>query len=296
MDKVIAVLLLTTLAACGPDLRPRLEELEKENRILKEIAGPLPSSLDDFYPPKAQAPVYMLEMFALSTPMEGIGTDLQENDMAGVRKDFEAFKSQYLKMAVMVNEWRDKFPSEPLDSLEKALGNSDFEGIGKAMGQIGEVCISCHMISQTKAYQKYHWPDFDLLSLSDPLSGRELSWHEYMMNMSGTFSAIGTSLKQGQLDNARGYYRAFSQEFNSMTEGCAGCHDTPRAYYTDATVQDRIKELGIALDAPTLDSSKIEMLTMLIGNEGCLNCHYVHMPSVLAKLQWNSYEDIIHQP
>lgn len=295
-DKAIVIALLAALAACGPDLGPRLEQLEEENRMLKEMAGPLPSSLDDYYPPKAKAPVYMLEMFALATPLEGIGTDLQESDMVGVTDNFNAFRTQYQKMAGMVGEWADKFPMEPLDSLEQALEKGNFEGIGMAMAQIGDVCKSCHVISQTKAYHKYHWPDFDLLSLTDPLTGRELSWNEFMMSMSGAFSAIGTSLNQGQQENAQAYYVAFRQQFTSMTEGCFGCHDTPRAAFTDERVQDMIKELGVALDASTPDLGNIETLRMAIGNEGCLKCHYVHLPPVLAKLQWKNYSDIFQQP
>jgi hypothetical protein len=296
MKKIAVILVFTAMAACGPDLRPQLEKLETENKFLREMAGPLPASLDNFYPPLTQAPVYLLDMFAIATPLEGIGADLYENDMAGARENFEAFKSAYQKTAGMVDEWKEKFPMAPLDTLDQALKIGDIARIGPAMAKIGDVCSACHLMNQTKAYQKYHWPDFGMLSLTDPVSGGDLSWHEFMMGMSGNYSAISTSLQQDQLENARGNFQAFSLRFKSMAEGCFGCHETPRTSFTDASVQDMIKELGIALDHSVPDADRIEKLNMAIGNEGCLKCHYVHMPAVFARQQWKHFEEVVNQP
>ena len=296
MRRVLTILVFTFLSACGQDLKIRVEKLEEDNRILKEMAGPLPASLDNYYPPKAPAPVYLIDMFDLSTPLDGIGVDLQENDIAGARANFDAFKSQYEKMAGMIEEWKDKFPMEIVNTLDQALKEGDPASVGKAMDQIGSVCFSCHVISQVKAQQKYHWPVYDTLTLSDPVSGEKLSWHEYMMRMTGTYSGINTSLKQGQLENARRNFKLFSNRFSSMTEGCFDCHYTPRSYYTDSSVQDIIKELGTALDAPVPDENTIRELSLAIGNEGCLKCHYVHMPAVLARQQWKNYQEIFNEP
>lgn len=295
MKKIVVILVFTLMAACGPDLKPQLEKLAAENMFLREMAGPLPASLDSYYPPITRAPVYLLDMFSIATPMQGIGADLYENDMAGARENFEAFKSAYLKMAGMVDEWKEKFPMAPLDTLDQALKIGDIERIGLAMAKIGDVCTSCHLVNQTKAYQKYHWPDFGLQSLSDPVSGGDLSWHDFMMSMSDNYSAISTSLQQGQMENARSNFQSFNLRFKSMAEGCFGCHDTPRTSYTDASVQDLIKELGIALDDSAPDLDRIEKLNMAVGNEGCLKCHYVHMPAVFARQQWKQFEQIANQ-
>lgn len=296
MKRVLTILIFMVMIACGPDLKSRLEKLEEENKILKEMAGPLPASLDNYYPPKAQAPVFMIDMFALAISIEGIGVDLQENDMAGARANFDAFKSQYKKMAGMVKEWKDKFPMELIDTLGEALTAGNSARIGTAMNQVSKVCLSCHLINQTKAQQKYHWPDFDILTLSDPVSKEKLSWHDFMVRMSGAYTGISTSLQQGQLENARRYFKAFSSNFASMTEGCFDCHPSPRAYYVDESVQRMIKELGIALAASAPDTNTVQQLGNAIATEGCINCHYVHMPAVLAKQQWKNYENFFKQP
>jgi len=293
MKNVLVVLSLMILTACGPDLKPQLDKLEKENKKLKEIAGPLPASLDKYYPPKAPAPIYLIEMFALSGPFEGVGSDLQENDFSGAKDNFNAFKTQYQKMAVMVEEWKDKFPMQPIDTLGQALAGSDPAKIGKAMGEVGKVCASCHVINQVKAQQKYHWPDFNDITLTDPLTQKSISWHEYMMQMAGTFNGIGIDLKEEQLENARNNFKVFSNFFISMKDGCGACHTSDRAYFVDASIQNMVKDLGKAINATTPDAKAIEKLSGAIGNESCLKCHFVHMPSVNAKAIWKTFGDTL---
>ena len=129
------LLLLLILAACAKDLQPQVDQLTKENQTLtaanqkltadnqqlKIIAGPPSASLDQYFPPKAPSPVFLIEMFSLAGPFSGIGVDLQEQDMAGVKANFQAFKTQYAKMSKMVPEWTARFPQAPVDALGKAI-------------------------------------------------------------------------------------------------------------------------------------------------------------------------------
>lgn len=198
------MLLLLTVAACAKNLQPEVDNLkaqvaalQKQNQALKDIAGPLPASLDNLFPPKAPAPVYLLEMFALSGPFEGIIVDLQEQDMPGVQANYQAFKAQYQKMSGMVPEWKDRFPLAPVDALGQALASGDPAKVGPALGQVGQVCGSCHLLFQTKAHQKYHWPDFETVRVTDPVTNESVPWVEYMMRMGGAYSGIGNDLQQG---------------------------------------------------------------------------------------------------
>jgi cytochrome c556 len=296
MKNVFALLVLMFMATCSSDRKAQLEKLERENKILKEIAGPLPARLDNYYPPKSNAPIYLIEMLSMSTPFEGIGVDLQENDISGAMSDFESFKLQYQKISNMVAEWKDMFPLDLVDSLGLALSKGDQARIGKAMAQIGDVCSSCHLINQIKAQQKFHWPDFDKLTLSDPIVNAQLSWHDFMMGVAASFSGISTSLQQGQLENARRNFQVFSNRFSSMAEGCYDCHSTPRTYYTDESVRNMIKDLGNLLDSSNPDQDKIQQMIGAIGNEGCLKCHYLHMPSVVSKMNWKNFETQFKEP
>ena len=271
--------------------------------IPKQIAGPPPASLDAFFPPKAPAPVFLLEMFNLATPFDGIGVDLQEKDTAGVKANFQAFKTQYDKLAGMVPEWKSRFPSAPIDALGQAVDSGDPAKIGPAMANIGEqVCGSCHLLYQVKVQQKYHWPNFDDVKLTDPVSHQSMVWVDYMNAMAGTYTGIGVDLQEGQLDNARNNFQAFSAQFKALAAqgtGCSskGCHDAqpfrPRQYFVDTSMQAVVDQLGQALQAPTPNAQTVQQLTGTIGTESCFKCHLVHFPAQFTKDTWEQYKDIL---
>jgi len=303
----------TTLEKQVQTLQPRVKELEskasnleaekttleKQVQTLKDIAGPPPASLDNFFPPKAPAPVFLLEMFALGGPFEGIMADLQEQDIAGAQANYEAFKAQYQKLAGMVPEWKDRFPMAPVQALGQALASGDPAQVGPAMGEVGKVCDSCHMLSLVKVQQKYHWPDFDQVEITDPLSHQSMHFRDYMMAMSGAFSGMSNDLRQGQLDNARKSFQAFRARFTTLAqEGCKQCHhdpkgnEIPRKYFVDESILSMIDQLGQALAATPPDAKAIEQLSGAIGNESCLRCHFVHFPAADTKARWEKFADL----
>ena len=204
----VLLLLAAVLAGCTDQqqitqLQADKAALQEQNKQLKELVGPLPASLDNYFPPKAQAPIWLIEMFALASPLESIEVDLQQGDIAGAKANYTAFKTQYAKMAEMVPEWKARFPMAPVEALGKALESGDPKQVGPAMGQVGQVCGSCHLANQTKAFVKYHWPDFEALKLTDPVSKESVAWVDYMRAMAGAFTGISNDLQQGQVDNAR---------------------------------------------------------------------------------------------
>jgi cytochrome c556/outer membrane murein-binding lipoprotein Lpp len=283
---------VASLEADKTALQNQIAKLEEMNQTLKDIAGPPPASLDNFFPPAAEAPVYLLEMFALAAPLEGMGVDLQSGDMAGVQSNYQAFKAKYQEVAQMVPEWTERFPMEPVDALGQAVEGGDPAQIGAAMGQVGQLCGSCHALFMMKAQLKYHWPDFEAITLTDPVAEESVSWHEYMTRMAGAFSAIANELQQGQLDNARSNFQAFSARFQNLTTGCDSCHTTPRAYFVDQTMQDTVTQLGQALQSESPDPQTIQQLSGAIGNESCMKCHLVHFPAVQIKERWEAFADL----
>ena len=273
--------------------------LEEENRVLKEIAGPLPASLDKFFPPIAPVPVFLFEMFALAGPFEGIMIDLQQGDIAGVQTNYEAFKAQYEKLAGFVPEWKDRFPNDPVDNLGEALKSSDPQKIGQAMGQVGQTCGSCHLLFQAKAFQQYHWGDFHAIKITDPLSKESLEFDDFMIRLAGSFGGIGNDLAQGQLDNARNNFSAFSTQFETFSsKACVECHkdpagnEIPRKYFVDENITQLIAQLGQALEAETPDAAAIQQLSGAIGNESCMKCHLVHVPAAKTKEIWKEFSTL----
>ncbi|MBI2852854.1 MAG: hypothetical protein HYX84_07125 [Chloroflexi bacterium] len=280
------------IQACASN-QEELTQLKEQNKLLKELAGPLPASLDNFFPPKAQGPVWLLEMFALESYFSGTMTDVQQGDSASkISTNFKAFKTQYQKMSDMVPEWKNLFPMKPVDDLGAVLDSGDMAKIGPAFGAVGEVCSNCHVRNLVKAHQKYHWPSFDTVSIANPLGGTALGWKDYMLQMSLAFGGIGNDLKQGQLGNARKSYQAFSALFKGLPQGCNACHATPRTYFVDASVQALVDEMGKALDAPVTEAKKVEELSGAIGNESCMKCHLVHFPAPDTKARWEKFADL----
>jgi cytochrome c556 len=237
-------------------------------------------------------------MFALSGPFEGIMVDLQEGDIPGVQANFEAFKAQYEKVSGMVPEWTDRFPMEPVEALGQALASGDPAQVGPAMGGVGGVCGSCHMLDLVKAQQKYHWPDFETVELTDPLSGESMHLSDYMMAMAGAFAGVGNDLQQGQVDAARQNFQAFSARFNALAENaCKQCHkdqagkEIPRTYFVDDSVMGMIDQLGQAVAANPPNGQAIGQLSGAIGTESCMKCHLVHLPAATAKNRWATLAD-----
>ncbi|MBI4187798.1 MAG: hypothetical protein HY529_01175 [Chloroflexi bacterium] len=279
-------LLAVALVACGQNLQPQVDKLTKENKILKEIVGEPPASLNKLFPPQSPTPVFLLGMFDLAMPFEGIGVDLGEGDIAGAKANFDAFKKQYIKMSDMVPEWKDKFPMAPVNTLEQALASGDPAKVGPAMGGVGKVCGDCHAINLVKVEQKYHWPSFDNVKLTDPVTKASQSFGDYMIGLDGAFVGAAIDLQEGQLDNARKNYDAFSARFQTLSTACAACHTTARAYFVDPTSQSMVEQLGKALKSTPPDGKAVGDLMQGIGNEICMKCHFVHLPAQTTKDLW----------
>jgi cytochrome c556 len=271
-----------------PQANPNLD-------ALKQLAGPPPSSLDQYFPPKAPAPLYLIEMFTLAGPFEGIGVDLQEGDMANVKLNYQAFVTEYAKISKMVLEWTSQFPQAPLDALGAAINSGNPAQIGQAMGGVGNVCSSCHLVNQVKVQQQYHWKNFDDVKVTDPISGKSLAWVDYMTAMGGAFEGSIVDLQEGQLDNARKNFQAFTTQYKALaTDGCKQCHsdpvtgkEIPRQYYVDAASMALIDQMGQALSATPPDATAVGNLNGAIGNSLCLGCHLVHLPAQVAKDSWS---------
>jgi hypothetical protein len=113
-----------------------------------------------------------------------------------------------------------------------------------------------------------------------------------MMALSVSYTGIGHGLQKGDLDLARRSFKAFESQFNGLSSGCGSCHATARTYYVDASVKQMITGLGKALDATPPDGKNVEKLMGYIGNEACLQCHFVHMPAANAKARWKAFAEL----
>lgn len=288
-------------AACGPDyqqqaqqLTTQVQALTKDNAALKtQVAqltdqlGPPPASLDQYYPPKSPAPVYLLQMLAIDSAFTSIGVDLAQGDIAGVKANFATFKTEWTKASKMVPEWESKFLTKPVDDLGKAIDGGDAKAIADARAPMGRtMCGPCHAENRYKVYAKYDWPSFASATVKDPVTGATLPWQGYMFLVSASFDGIGNDLGQGQLANAIKNYDDMVARFAALREGCKNCHDpsakpaalitTERTYFVDATQLKLVSDLGVALKATPPNAAAIGPLFQKIGEGTCGGCHLVH--------------------
>lgn len=266
-----AVVFLTLADSVGTTPRPGI------------TATALPASLANFYPPKSPAPAYFLAMHDLSRPFSGIVCDVFENDMANAQANFEAFKKAYLDVSNMVPEWKQDYPLEPLDKVEKALATGDPSKIMPAMEEMGKVCHVCHLATMGPVQQVYRWNRFDDIVITDPLSGQDMGYANFMLMIETSFTGLGVDLAQGQRENARKQLAGFKARFETMADGCIVCHDTERKYYVDSEITDMISRLGLELDKKEIDAKAVGDLMQSIGQESCGKCHLVHIPPAYAQ-------------
>jgi cytochrome c556 len=242
----------------------------------------IPASLDSLYPPKAPAPLFLIGKIEMATRMSGIVGDLSENDFANAQKGYETFRKQYLEVSQMVPEWRESFPLGPVDELGAAMKAGDQPRVMAAFQAVGVVCHTCHLQNMAPVQQKYHWGDFSSLSLTDPVTGQEVSFAQLMMFIEFSMSGVAVDVEQGQKENARKQLQDFKTRFATMKESCEACHDSERKYFVDASITGMVDQLDAQLSQPTLDPKAIGDLLHGIGQESCSKCHLVHIPAAYA--------------
>jgi cytochrome c556 len=282
MRKLAAVaiaLTLATLALVAPG--------KTDNPVATDTGTPLtlPPSLDNLYPPNAPAPVYLLNMIELTTSFSGIVSDLLENDLENSRKNYDKFRDKYTEIAASVPEWKDLTPMAPVEELGTAMKSGDPGQIMASVEKAGELCNGCHMKNMPLVQQKYHWGDFDVISVTDPLSGQEVSFGQLMLMMDANMAGVGLDVEQGQRENAMMQAQGLEARFGALKEACSGCHDSEREYYVGNATLDMLDRMKLALDVESPDPQTIGGILNGIGEEGCFKCHLVHIPAAYARYQ-----------
>ncbi len=167
---LLLLAILIVFLGCSKDQSEEIEKLKQENAALTALLGPPPSILDTMYPPQTEMPVYQMQMMEMAVPMSGILVNLLENDMENVMPNFENFKSKYAEISKVVPEWENQYPMEPVNELGEALNSSDQGQVMASFEKVGQVCHSCHVANIVKVQQKYHWQDFQEVTIPDSLT------------------------------------------------------------------------------------------------------------------------------
>jgi hypothetical protein len=244
---------------------------------------PLPASLDSFYPPVTDRPLYLLKMLDLDTSFSGIVVDLGENDLAGARGSFEDFQRHYRDVAGLVPEWTGAYPDGQVKELGAALLAGDTGRAMTAFAAVGGICHQCHVQTMVSVQQKYHWGNFAALTAQDLTSATATGYAQFKQRLAANLAGITVDLRQGQTDNARRQFEGFRARFTALGGSCQACHAKEPRYYVDRDMQDVVDELGKALTKQPIASQMVMELTQKIGRESCARCHRVHLPAAFAK-------------
>lgn len=252
----------------------------------QQAATALPASLDSFYPPSTDRPVYLMDMLKLDTLFSGIAADVMEGDHQGAKSTFRQFRSQYVDVGKMVPEWRQYYPMEPVEKLGAELSSGEPGRIMAAISEVGRLCHECHFVSMVPVQQKYHWGTFTEVRVDDPLSREEVDFSLFKKYLSTNLAGISINLRQGQTENARRQFAGFEARFQALKGSCLNCHDQENRYFVDGVVEDLLGRLGSALGDQKVNTEAVESLIQGIGRESCSKCHLVHVPAALAGVKY----------
>jgi len=253
------------------------------NKSTDGQTGRLPNSLGNFYPPNSNGPVYLFAMLDLAPNFSGIRSDLMEGEPENVKMNYDIFRNKYLASAEMIPEWKADFNLAAVENLGSAIESGKQEKIIEAFEEVGKACVDCHVMNATAVRDKYYWGDFASVTATDPVSGQDVSFMQYMFMIESDFSGIGVDLAEGQTDKAIQHLDNFERRYGSLKSTCDGCHDSERHYYVDSNITGMVSGLKTALRAETVDGKVVGSLLQGIGVESCYKCHVVHTPSAYAR-------------
>ena len=242
----------------------------------------LPGTLDAFYPPAAEGPVYLFKMLGLETSFSGIIVDLMEDDLEGARGSFRDFQAQYQAIAAMVPEWEGEYPEDEVKVLGEALETGNKTRAMSAFNAVGGICHRCHLAAMVPAQQRYHWGDFGAVAVMDPESGASTGYPQFKKFLAANLAGITVDLKQGQIANARKQFDGFRGRFEALRGSCLGCHEKESRYFVNQEMRDAVDELGQSLRSRTIAEETVMALVQKIGRESCSKCHLVHLPAALS--------------
>jgi hypothetical protein len=285
MTKSLAILTLTAicLVGCTTDQTAEIERLKAELAELRASSvEPLPASLDNLFPPKAEGPVWRIQMHAMATPLTASVMSLQEGDLEKAVAYFSEFKKQYTMNSTLVPEWESRFEMAPVAAVEEALAAGDPEAAGGALMSLANVCHNCHYENMARVHHLYSWPKFSEVTVSDADMG-ELSFVQVMQMLNGSITGIGMGLQQGSNEAALASLPMFKKSFSLLEATCEECHDSERTYFVDEMVHNLINRLEGTLSDPSSTPQAAGKLLESIGEESCRRCHLVHIPAAFTQ-------------
>ena len=252
--------------------------------ILKEP----PKSLSKYYLPESQESKWIEQMHKMSTHFGGVFINLKENDFENVDKHADKLVEEYKKTSEMVPEWEDYFDIKAAENFANAAKTHDIAKAGKASSSLGKTCGKCHAEQQVSVWAKFHWPSFQKIKITDPISEKETAFDDFMGSVSSSFKTVTVNFGEEQYDHAAKALKIFKSRFMELKSTCSKCHITQDAkrFYVGPEIDTALTELSKELSYEKPNSQNFWKNISLIGKKGCKHCHLVHRTNSLIKKMW----------
>ena len=252
--------------------------------ILKEP----PKSLSKYYLPESQQSKWIEQMHKMSTHFGGVFINLKEKDFENVDQHADKLVEEYKKTSEMVPEWEDYFDIKAAETFANAAKTHDIAKAGKASSGLGKTCGKCHAEQQVSVWAKFHWPSFQKIKITDPISEKETAFDDYMGSISSSFKTVTVNFGEGQYDHAAKALKMFKSRFMELKSTCSKCHITQDAkrFYVGPEIDTALTELSKELSHEKPNSEKFWKNIGLISKKGCKHCHLVHRTNSLIKKMW----------
>ena len=205
-----------------------------------------------------------------------------------VDKYADKLVEEYKKTAKMVREWEEYFDIKAAEAFAAAAKTHDMAKAGKASGGLGKTCGKCHAEHQVAVWTKYHWPSFHKIKVIDPSSEKEVGFHKFMKQISGSFKAMRVNFGEGQYGRAAKALKAFKSEYMELKSTCSKCHTTDdvKRFYVGGDANRAFEGLAKELNAEKPNPGNFWKNVGLVGKTGCKNCHLTHRTYSMIKEVW----------
>lgn len=241
-----------------------------------------PKSLDKYFPPATEQPVFLYNMYQASTSFTGMLANIKQNDWKNAEKWAKSLKEAYLKVGKMVPEWDKKLRKKEINKLVEAVRNKDMNSIKKYANAVGQSCSNCHKYYMVPVKIKYHFPSVELLSFEDPVSGNEYGIEDYMKKMTNDYKLAKVFASDGKYKNALRASQNFVERFKGLTQSCSECHTNKvvEDVYFGKETENLLKK--VISSAKKKDTKGLISSLNQVGGV-CYKCHNVHEIPIILK-------------
>ena len=246
--------------------------------------GVPPKSLDKYYPPNSEKYEYLMNMYKASISFTGLSTSLREQDWKRAEKWAESLKNAYLKIGELVPEWDKVLRKKEANALVKAVKERNIRQIQFFANAVGRTCSKCHERYMASTKLLYHFPDFDTVTLEDPITGADYEVADYMAKMTTSFKLLNVYMSDGLTKKAKKAGMNFVKRLKGLTQMCSECHTNKLSeeIYFGKQFNQKVKELETAIK--NLDGKKISQTFAWINMNNCSKCHNVHeVPTMIRE-------------